>query len=470
MAPPFLAGCEAFRLSGLGDAIGAFAAPQEPAGNGQGSRKLDRAAERALVEDSSLLASHAFEDARPGHPPGSFSTHSTSPGSSGRWIVEAHDDAPVGSNVLAGEGPPAAEALSALLRDAGEPLPRGGFVLRTRLMIDPRGATQAAGLALNANGAAGNGHGVLLDVAGNQVVMERVHAGVRRALPNKAAGASLATSPDPLSTGVWYELKVRAVPTAAGPIRHTVHLDGEQVFAGEDLLPTGGVSYGFVVVGDTRALFDAVTISAVEAAVPGEEQASPQRVHTFTFDELAVGAFPPEFRMIGTGEGRSGRWAGAPGDGWSPMMIRNHPAPGGAADRLHLLVLPGVTFADGGVAVLARVESGDPACRPLGAVFRYVDEHNHHRAVINTATDTVTLIRRREGVSRDLASAPLPLSDRQWYHLEVVLEGPRIGLKINGEEMLHAWDRSHGPGGMAGLFAHSATEAGFGEFAVTIRE
>lgn len=463
---PWLAGCEAFRLSTLGEAIGVFTAPKDDPAEGKAGGRIDPARERALVEDPALLEAHTFEALRPGSLPGGFVAFSSLPAAAGKWAVVQRGDAPVGGRALAHEGREGAHGISALLRE--DQLPAGPFVLRARIMIGGHGETRRAGLAINADGAAGNGHAVLLDAANNRVTMLRVRSGRLESLPNEMAGASLAAPPEPLAPGVWYELEVHTVPLPSGAVRYTVKLDGRTVHTSEDSVPSGGRSHGFTAIGDTHAFFDAVTLREKPAGPPpGEEASSREGSHTYTFDELAVGAFPPEFRVLSLGGGHGGQWSGAPGDQWSAMMIRNRREAGAGQDALHALILPEVSFADGEMTVLTRVEMGERNRHLAGVLFRYRDEGNHYRAAINTATGRVSLTAVDGGHPFPIAGASHPLRDGQWYRLGIRLDGPRIGVLVDGEEVLSAWDFTH-DAGVAGLFTQCAAEAGFGEFAIEV--
>jgi hypothetical protein len=108
-----------------------------------------------------------------------------------------------------------------------------------------------------------------------------------------------------------------------------------------------------------------------------------------------------------------------------------------------------------------------------GLVVHAAGPEDYHAAVWRQGADgtpgTVRLLRRRHGVDRVLAEAPLAMAAGQWYRMTILTCGTRARVFVGGSEVLRAEDASL-VGGRMGLLAENTEDLYFDDVDVRTAE
>ena len=96
----------------------------------------------------------------------------------------------------------------------------------------------------------------------------------------------------------------------------------------------------------------------------------------------------------------------------------------------------------------------------IGVMFRYVDADNYYRFVWDRQAGSRRLERIADGVVTVLAEDSAAYNTWYWYLVEIVADGPRLSLSIDGAEIFSVLDSTH-PSGTVALYAFANTDARF---------
>ncbi len=102
----------------------------------------------------------------------------------------------------------------------------------------------------------------------------------------------------------------------------------------------------------------------------------------------------------------------------------------------------------------------------VGVMFRYVDADNYYRLVWDREASSRRLERVEYGVVTVLAEDFEPYDIWYWYLVEIVADGPRLSVSIDGTEIFSVVDSTHSTGTIA-LYAFANTDARFEDIQVT---
>jgi hypothetical protein len=98
---------------------------------------------------------------------------------------------------------------------------------------------------------------------------------------------------------------------------------------------------------------------------------------------------------------------------------------------------PEVVWSDYRFSVLFRSDDDDA----IGVMFRYSDENNYYRFSWNAEEGYRRLVRRRNGRFKVMAEDAVPYESRRIYELEIVADGGRIEVRIDGEKIFSVKDK-----------------------------
>ena len=84
-------------------------------------------------------------------------------------------------------------------------------------------------------------------------------------------------------------------------------------------------------------------------------------------------------------------------------------------------------------------------------VFRYENSGNFYLAGLDSATDRVRLVRVKNSVLRETATASIPIVNNQWYNLKVIIAGETAVVFLDCEPVLSYTDGQMMPGGRIGF-------------------
>jgi len=170
------------------------------------------------------------------------------------------------------------------------------------------------------------------------------------------------------------------------------------------------------------------------------------------FEDATTGGMPPSFTAGLTGKGRPVRWAVIedPGAPAGPKVLAETSKD--ATDyRFPLAILEGFEAADVEVRVRFRPVSGK-VDRAAGLVARLRDENNYYIARANALEGNVRLYRVVGGKRQQFAGVKAKMSTGEWRELGLKLEGDRLTVSLDGEELFGATDRTFAGAGRVGLW------------------
>jgi len=85
---------------------------------------------------------------------------------------------------------------------------------------------------------------------------------------------------------------------------------------------------------------------------------------------------------------------------------------------------------------------------------RYFDNRHNYEMNLRSSDNTLWVQRKNGAVDETLGTASAPNEQGQWYHLKMVLEGPRIMCYVDGELMLDIIDPNPVLCGPPALWGH----------------
>ncbi len=170
------------------------------------------------------------------------------------------------------------------------------------------------------------------------------------------------------------------------------------------------------------------------------------------FEDATTGGMPPSFTAGLTGKGRPARWAvlDDPSAPAGPKVLAE--TSGDATDyRFPLAILEGFEAANVEVRVRFRPVSGE-VDRAAGLVARLRDERNYYVARANALEGNIGLYRVVDGKRRQFAGVKAKVPTGEWRELGLKVEGDRLTVSLDGEELFGATDRTFTGAGRVGLW------------------
>ena len=208
---------------------------------------------------------------------------------------------------------------------------------------------------------------------------------------------------------------------------------------------------------DPVRLFGRTVISAraFPYGVPG-----PVSVHHFAFDPFAIPLVGTQWETWGA---EDSAWAfkhGVLRQRTNAGFTRASSRDDGAAYYGTMRIYGGTVGDDGELRVRLRAEDRDA----IGVAFRFQSLQQHYLFHWDRVSKIRSLIRRNGDEYVCLDRDDVPHERSRWYDVNVVLDGPRIAVHVDGEEVLSAVDATY-PGGTFALHAVRCTNADFAALA-----
>jgi hypothetical protein len=185
------------------------------------------------------------------------------------------------------------------------------------------------------------------------------------------------------------------------------------------------------------------------------------RTYRWSFDDLAVGALPPDFLSV-LGNWRVETVDAAPS---APNVLRQT---GAFKDPdFPRVIVKGLTFTDVTVRVRCRPEGGaiDRAC---GLMFRVKDSDNYYITRANALEGNVRLYRVVNGDRQQFGSANLDVTAGQWHTLEATAQGPKLTVTWDGRSVIDVSDTTF-TNGKIGLWTKADSVTAFDDLEALVR-
>jgi hypothetical protein len=170
------------------------------------------------------------------------------------------------------------------------------------------------------------------------------------------------------------------------------------------------------------------------------------------FEGPQMGSVPPGFSPGLTGKGASPAW----------KVVDDPTAPAGPRvvaetsgdrtnDRFPLLILDGFEARDVQVSVAFKPVSGR-VDQAAGIVVRLKDANNYYIARANALEDNVRLYKVVGGKRSQFAGKDVPIPSGLWETLGLDVQDDRFEVRLNGEILFEARDRTFKDTGKVGLW------------------
>jgi hypothetical protein len=103
-----------------------------------------------------------------------------------------------------------------------------------------------------------------------------------------------------------------------------------------------------------------------------------------------------------------------------------------------------------------------------GIVWRYRDENNYYLARWNPLEKNLRAYKVEGGARFQLSSANTDLTSSEWHRIEVVAQGQKFTVSLDGSPMLDFFDDTFRSAGRIGLWTKADSRCGFDQFCVTL--
>jgi hypothetical protein len=182
--------------------------------------------------------------------------------------------------------------------------------------------------------------------------------------------------------------------------------------------------------------------------------------------DAPIGAPPPGMQAYDTGPNvRSALWlvqeSGADGSAGA-VQIR---APGSTGEQFHLLLSEAaVAAADLRIETLVR-SGGGKEDQGGGLAFRVQDPNNYYVTRWNPLEDNVRIYHVKDGVRTMLETAKVLAPTDRWHRLAATVQGARLRVWFDGDEVLSVEDTTFAAPGRVGLWTKADASSWFDAFA-----
>ena len=200
----------------------------------------------------------------------------------------------------------------------------------------------------------------------------------------------------------------------------------------------------------------------------GHRAAAQGQARRLDFEDVAVGAPPPEFSFALTGGGPPVRWAVLedPSSPAGPRVLAE--TSGDRTDsRFPLAILDGVSARDVAVSVRFKPVSGT-VDQAAGLVVRLRDARNYYIGRANALEDNVRLYRVVDGRRIQFAGMDVRVPRDRWQALGLRIEGDRLAVSLDGRELFTATDRTFAEAGRVGLWTKADSVTHFDALEVQV--
>jgi hypothetical protein len=194
------------------------------------------------------------------------------------------------------------------------------------------------------------------------------------------------------------------------------------------------------------------SIVALATCLGAGPSAAQQAASRFDFEGAQAGLIPPGFSPGLTGKGLRPSWQAVedPTAPAGPRVVAE--TSGDRTDyRFPLLVLDGVETKDVQVTVAFKPLSGD-VDRAAGIAVRLKDADNYYVVRANALEGNVRLYKIVGGKRSQFAGKDAEVTSGQWQTLGLGVQGDRFEVRLNGEALFEARDRTFEDAGQVGLW------------------
>lgn len=198
----------------------------------------------------------------------------------------------------------------------------------------------------------------------------------------------------------------------------------------------------------------AMLVSLPLAGFQNPTRSAPDR--TWTFDDAAPGALPPDFESSsgGTGQKPDGRWLVLQ-NGRNRVLAQTLESVGS-----HRLAIERTAqYDDVAVSVRFKGTAGD---RAAGVVWRYTTAGDHYLARLNLAQQRASLYKVIRGTRSRIGGLDgLELDPAEWHVVKVEHRGEVIRMWLNGIPVAETRDRTLMAAGQVGVWTSPNSAAWF---------
>jgi hypothetical protein len=198
----------------------------------------------------------------------------------------------------------------------------------------------------------------------------------------------------------------------------------------------------------------------------GSTAAQQTAASRFDFEKSQAGSVPPGFTPGLTGKGPPPAW----------KIVEDPTAPAGSRvvaetsgdrtnNRFPLLILDGFEAKDVLVTVAFKPVSGR-VDQAAGLAVRLRDADNYYIARANALEGNVRLYRVVGGQRTQFAGKDVRIPAGQWQTLGLGVQGDRLEVRLNGNALFEAHDRTFGDAGRVGLWTKADSLTHFDDLRV----
>jgi len=198
------------------------------------------------------------------------------------------------------------------------------------------------------------------------------------------------------------------------------------------------------------------------------KQSAASKMINFTFDEVAVGKIPANWKVQATNQrGPLATWqvvedSIAPSGKNVLALLRPNHTFGGT---FNLCWTDRIQFLNGTITVHFKANSGEED-EGGGVIWRAKDKDNYYISRYNPLEDNFRIYYVKDGARRMLASARLKLPVHVWHTMKIVQNANKISGYLNGKKLLEVEDNTFPESGGVGLWTKADAATSFDGFSV----
>jgi hypothetical protein len=147
------------------------------------------------------------------------------------------------------------------------------------------------------------------------------------------------------------------------------------------------------------------------------------------------------------------------------LVATNHTS----QERFNLYWTAGSGVTDGRVAVALRADAGE-VDQGGGPMWRVQDPNDYYLCRLNPLESNFRVYVVKDGVRRQLASAPFEAKVGEWHRLEATFVGDHVTCTIDGARLLDVHDATIAVGGGHGLWTKSDARSSFDDFVIEAKK
>ena len=184
------------------------------------------------------------------------------------------------------------------------------------------------------------------------------------------------------------------------------------------------------------------------------------------FEDRPVGGPPLSFDVGLTGKGGPVRWVLLEdASALNGPTVLAETSGDATSNRFPLAILKGFAARDVEVSVRFKPISGK-VDQAAGLMVRLQDESNYYIARANALEDNVRLYKVVDGKRQQFAGVAIEVPGGKWQQLGLRIEGARLTVLLDGQELFHASDQTFTQAGRVGLWTKADSLTHFDDLLV----